>query len=208
MSSRTVAATVLGLALLPAAAGLAAASRFEPAAGCDFRRARWGMAPDEVRGVEAGPPAIVESSLLGWQRTLGGQPCTVTYLFLEDRLCMGVFQFSNTHARLSPYFDDAATFRDELTALHGEPHLEKWRWADDVFANDRALWGEALGFGLVHYELGWAAGQSLVAMRMSGGNAQADIVVLMADLRCFAESRRAFADFFAEKVGLPSPYFR
>jgi len=186
----------------------AADSRFAPAEGADFRQARWGMSVREVRTSEPGAPAIVEDDLRSWPTRVGGQPCLVSYLFLEGRLCMGIYQFSDTHQDLQPYFDDAATFRDELVALHGEPQIEKWRWADDVFKHDRALWGESLGFGLVHYELGWAGARSLVALRLSGGNTKADIVVLMADLRCFAESRRAFAELFAEKVGLPSPYFR
>ena len=41
---------------------------------------------------------------------------------------------------------------------------------------------EALGLGLVRYELGWMTDSSIVALRMSGGNLQGDILLLAGDV--------------------------
>ena len=50
--------------------------------------------------------------------------------------------------------------------------------------------------------------RSIVALRMSGGNLLADILVLYADRTCFPDGQAAFGAFFADEVGIPSPYYR
>ncbi len=203
-----VLATLGAVVLTAAAMAAPTGNRFAAAAGCDFRHARWGMTVAEVRAAEPGTPFQADGSLVCWQTDVGGQPCTVSYFFHQDRLCLGIYQFSDTNDELSHYFDDAKTYRNELVTLYGDPGLEKWRWADETLANDRSLWAETLGFGLMTYELGWLHGRNLVAMRMSGGSVKADIVILVASPACFAEGRRDFAGYFSRVIGDASPFFR
>ncbi|MEZ4389266.1 MAG: hypothetical protein R3D98_17100 [Candidatus Krumholzibacteriia bacterium] len=195
-------------ALLLLLAVPAAAARFDTEDGADVRRVRWGMSPGEVRRREPGTPTIIDGSLLIFPTRVNDQPCTVSYLFHQDKLCMVFYQFSDIHEELGPYFDEVEQVKAELVAHHGEPQIDRWDWEDPLFAQDPELKAEALGLGLVRYELGWMTDRSLVAVRMSGGNLKADILVMYADVNCFPAGQEGFGDLFAAVVGLPSPYFR
>lgn len=179
-----------------------------PAGGKDFRAAVWGQSRQQVRRFETAPPHLDEGPLLAFAATAAGQPCQVIYLFQNDRLCMGFYQWSDTHADLAPYFDDAAARRADLARAWGEPQIERWDWEDPMFKQEPSLRAEALGLGLVRYELGWLTERSLIALRMSGGSLKADLVLMYADRTCFPVGQELFGKFFADKIGLPTPYYR
>lgn len=205
MRARNIVITIGLLVLMAIPAG---ATRFAADEGADVRRVRWGMTPHEVRQLEAGTPTDVDGQLLIYPTRIDDQPCQVSYLFQRDRLCMVFYQFSDLFEELDRYFTEVQAVRTELVDQHGDPQIDRWDWEDPMFADDPSLKGEALGLGLVRYELGWMTERSLVALRMSGGNLEADILVMYADRTCFPAGQQAFDRLFARKVGLPSPYFR
>lgn len=182
--------------------------RFDTAEDADVRRVRWGMPVREVRNLEPGTPKLVQDALVIYGTTTNDQPCTISYLFREGKLCMVFYQFSDLFDDLLPYFDEVQRVRDELVARHGDPQIDRWDWEDPMFAEDPQLKGEALGLGLVRYELGWMTERSLVAVRMSGGSLKADIMVMYADASQFPAGQDRFDEVFTSVVGLPSPYFR
>lgn len=205
-------AVVLLIASWPAPGARAAAPPDAPAplpaADADFRAARWGMSPAEVRASESAAPDLSEGPLLAFPATVAGDSCRVLYFFQDRKLCMGFYQWSDTHADLAPYFEDAERLRGLISAAYEEPAIENWDWEDPMFAEDPAMRAEALGLGLVRYELGWMNARSLVALRLAGGDLKADILVMYADRRCFPRGQDAFGAFFADRVGVPSPYYR
>ncbi len=190
-----------------AAPSLAAAA-VVPSAGKDFRAATWGQSRQQVRAQEQAPATVDLGPLLAFPATVAGQPCQVIYLFADEELCMGFYQWSDTHEDLTPYFADATARRDELAIAWGEPRIERWDWDDPLFANEPAMRAEALGLGLVRYELGWLNDRSLVALRLSGGSLKADLVLMYADRTRFPIGQESFASFFARTIGLPTPYYR
>lgn len=207
MSVRFALAAAL-LAILSSLAFAAAEQRFDTAEGADVRRVSWGMSVRQVRNLEPGTPTVVEGVLVIYTTEVNDQPCTVSYLFHDEKLCMVFYQFSDLFAELPPYFDEVEKVRAELVQRHGDPEIDRWDWEDPMFAEDPALKGEALGLGLVRYELGWMTERSLVALRMSGGNLKADILVMYADVSAFPAGQDRFERLFSAMVGLPSPYFR
>lgn len=194
--------------LVASGSAAAAADKPLPAGGRDFRNVDWGASRQQVRQSERPAPTVNDGPLLVFPAVVSGQPCQVVYFFQDNRLCMGFYQWSNTRSELNAYFDDATARRDELVAAWGEPQIEKWDWEDPMFAEDASLRAEALGLGLVRYELGWMADHSIVALRMSGGNLEGDVLVMYADRTCFPTGQEAFGAFFAKRVGVPSPYYR
>jgi hypothetical protein len=194
--------------MLAITAGLPAAERPLPVSGHDFRAADWGMSSDEVRRSEPAAPSLGDGPLLAFPAEVGGHPCQVIYLFQTNRLCMGFYLWSDIHDDLAAYFDDAAALRDVLAVAWQEPQIEKWDWEDPMFRDDPEMRAEALGLGLVRYELGWMTDDSIVALRMSGGNLEGDILLMYADRTCFPSGQEAFRSFFSDRIGLPSPYYR
>jgi hypothetical protein len=179
-----------------------------PADGKDFRSAVWGHSRQKIRRQEASPPIHDEGPLLIFPAVVSDQDCRVIYLFHDDKLCIGFYQWSDTHEDLASYFDDARDRRGDLSAIWGTPPIDRWDWEDPMFKNEPSLHAEALGLGLVRYELGWMTDRSIIAMRMSGGNLKADILVMYADKTCFPSGQDIFGRFFADKIGLPTPYYR
>lgn len=204
MLARMITAWTLAAVL----AGPATAARFDTQDGADVRRVRWGMSPTEVRQREAGTPTIVDGSLLIFGTEVDGQPCTISYLFNQGKLCMAFYQFSDIHDDLAPYFDEVEQVKAELVERHGLPHIDRWDWEDPLFADDPTLKADALGLGLVRHEAGWMTDRSLVALRLAGGNLKADILVMYADVAGFPGGQDRFGELFAAVVGLPSPYYR
>ena len=198
---------LLGPCPLPAIAADIAAPPV-PADGADFRAVRWGASAAAVRKSEPGSLLAAEGPLLVFRATAAGHDCRVIYFFRDDKLCMGFYQWSDTHADLAPYFDDATALRAQLSAVYDEPPIERWDWDDPMFAEQPDLRAEALGLGLVRYELGWMSERSIVALRLSGGDLKADILVMYADRRCFPDAQNTFGAFFSGKVGVPTPYYR
>jgi hypothetical protein len=201
-------ASLVTVLILATAAAVWASDAPLPTGDHDFRAATWGMTRQQVRASEPGRASHAGGPLLVYPTEVAGQPCQVIYLFHQDRLCMGFYQWSDIHDDLAAYFTDAEGLRDALAAAWQDPQIEKWDWEDPIFQDDPAMRAEALGLGLVRYELGWMIDRSIVAMRMSGGNLQGDIVIMYADRTCFPSGQAAFGDFFADTVGLPSPYYR
>ena len=197
-----------GVLLLIGAVAASATDHPLPTGGKDFRAATWGQSRQEVRSSESAAPSLDDGPLLAFPATVSGQPCQVIYLFTQNRLCMGFYQWSNIHSDLATYFTDAAAHREVLVSAWQDPQIDKWDWEDPMFENDPDMRAEALGLGLVRYELGWMIDRSIVALRMSGGNLEGDILVMYADRTCFTTGQEAFGAFFDDRVGLPSPYYR
>lgn len=179
-----------------------------PLDGKDFRQASWGQTRQQVRASESSKPHLDDGPLMAFPATVANHPCQVLYLFRDNKLCMGFFQFSDIDANLNSYFTAATLLRKELVEAWEEPQVEKWDWEDPMFAEDPELRAEALGLGLVNYEVGWMIDRSIAALRMSGGNLKADIVVMLADRTSFPAGQDVFGEFFANTVGVPSPYYR
>ena len=198
---------LITLIIMPGATALAYGD-IAPQDGKDFRQASWGQTPQQVRASESGKLVLDDGPILIFEATAANHPCRAIYLFKENKLCMGFIQFSDIDADLNSYFTAATLLRKELVAAWEEPQVEKWNWEDPMFAEDPELRAEALGLGLVNYEVGWMIDRSIAALRMSGGNLKADIVIMLADRTSFPAGQDVFGEFFANTVGVPSPYYR
>ncbi len=113
---KTIAIALAGLALL--AAGSARGEDF------DFRRARWGMSPDEVRRAEteATPFADMEG-LLTYRGTIAGVEADIIYLFQDGRLERGVYSIEPVDPQTVS--GDYRKVRSRLLELYGLPPVEK-----------------------------------------------------------------------------------
>ncbi len=118
---KTIVVSLAGLVLL--AAGIVRAEEF------DFRRARWGMSPGEVRNseTEAVPFADMEG-ILSYQGTIGGVEAVIFYLFQDNHLKRGVYSIEPVDP--SEVIGDYQAARSLLFELHGRPPVEKLNLED------------------------------------------------------------------------------
>ncbi len=117
---RTIAIVITALAVL-----FAGAARAEE---LDFRGARWGMTPDEVRQAEAAPFADMEGLLI-YRGTIAGVEADVIYLFQDGRLERGVYSIEPVDSRTVS--EDYRKVRSHLLEIHGRPAVEKMNLEED-----------------------------------------------------------------------------
>lgn len=118
---KTIVISLAGLVLL--AAGIVRAEEF------DFRQARWGMSPDEVRKSETEAVLFAEmEGVLSYQGTIGGVEAVIFYLFRDNRLERGVYSIEPVDpGDVIGAYQAAHSF---LFELHGQPPVEKLNLED------------------------------------------------------------------------------
>lgn len=176
--------------------------------GGDFRGARWGQSPLEVEKLEAKAPFRRDKQLVMFHDEFQGTPTEVIYLFLGDKLVMGFTHVLVQHDDLNQYFDDYEQVKEDLVRTLGAPAVENRQLSLPELENDRSMWGEALGFGLIKVEAGWLLRDTGVAVRLSGENFDGHLMTIYFSRKDMDAGRSAFKDYYARNIGVPNKYFQ
>ena len=174
----------------------------------DFRDALWGQTPAEVQRQESAPPFYRDDHLVIYRGEFQDTPADVIYYFLNDKLVMGFVHLLLDHEDLAAYFDDYEAVKSALGRQVGVPDAENWQMSLPELEEDHSLWGDALGFGLIKVEAGWLLGDSGLALRLSGGNLQGQLMLVQFSRQDMNAGRAAYRDYFAQMIGVPNKYFR
>ncbi|MBU8870841.1 MAG: hypothetical protein KOO60_08290 [Gemmatimonadales bacterium] len=174
----------------------------------DFRAASWGQSPLEVENLEAVAPFYRDENLVIFRDDFQGIPADVIYFFHEDKLIMGFTHLLIEHADLEDYFTDYEQVKNSLGQGLGSPHVENWQMSLPELEEDRSMWADALGFGLIKVEAGWLLGTTGVALRLSGGNFSGHLMMIHFSQSDMNTGRGAYKEYFAQKIGVPNEYFR
>ena len=132
-SSRLV--VVGAILLIGAVAANAAVDGPLPRGGNDFRAATWGQSRQEVRKTEATAPILDDGPLLAFPAKVGGHPCQVIFLFSQNRLCMGFYQWSDIHEDLAAYFGDAAKLYGDFQDMPVDILGFDFTYSEDLISN-------------------------------------------------------------------------
>jgi len=96
---------------------------------------------------------------------------------------------------------------DTITAHIGQPYAENWSYVPELADEQREVWADALGFGLLKIETGWKLDGTEVALRLSGGNLSAHVLVAYISQPDLESGRQTYLAYFEKQMGLPNPYF-
>lgn len=190
------------------AGALSASAQISATGEGNFRSAKWGQSPAEVKNLEEIPPFYKDKNLLIFHDKFQDTPTEVIYFFLDNRLIMGLTHLLPNHDDLNQYFTDYEKVKAVLGENLGTPDIENWQMFLPDLENDRSLWAEALGFGLIKVETGWMMGDTGIAIRLSGANFKGHLTTLHFSLDDMNAGRLAYKDYFAEEIGVPNEYFR
>ena len=199
--------TVVFLSILAVGSWPAAAQNPVTGEG-DFRGARWGQSPLEVEELESAAPVHRDDRLAVFRDDFQGTPAEVIYFFLDEKLVMGFTHLLIEHDDLEAYFTDYEQVKTSLTQGLGSPDVENWQLSLPELEEDRSLWAEALGFGLIKVEAGWLLGDTGVALRLSGGNFSGHLMMIHFSRDDMNAGRMAYKEYFGQKIGVPNSYFR
>ncbi len=203
-----IAAFITALLCLVLAGASSATAQISATGEGNFRSAQWGQSPEDVRILEKVPPFYKDKNLLIFHDKFQDIPTEVIYFFLENRLIMGFTHLLANHDDLNNYFIDYEKLKAALGQDLGTPDMENWQLFLPDLENDRSLWAEALGFGLIKVETGWMMGDTGIALRLSGANFKGHLTTIHFSLADMNAGRLAYRDYYAEEIGVPNEYFR
>jgi hypothetical protein len=174
----------------------------------DFRAAHWGQTQEEVQRLEGKTPIRKDDSLVVFQDSFQGMPAEVAYFFMEEKLVMGFTRLQLDHTDLDDYFADYEQVKAFLAQRMGSPDVENWQMNLPDLEENRSMWAEALGFGLIKVEAGWLFDKTAIALRLSGAELAGHLTIIHISLMDMNNSRIAFKDYFAQRIGVPNQYFQ
>ncbi len=177
-------------------------------ADSNFRSAQWGQSPDEVESLEEVAPLYRDNTLLIFHDRFLGIPTEVIYFFLDSRLIMGLTHMRPEHNDLEQYFADYEQVKSAIGRNLGTPDRENWQFFLPDLENDRPLWAEALGFGMIKVEAGWLLPGTGIAIRLSGSKLKGHLTTIHFSMDDMNAGRLAYKEYFAEEVGVPNEYFQ
>ena len=185
-----------------------AAAQYPSTGSGDFRGANWGQTPLEVEQMEDKAPFHRDDQLVIFRDEFQGAPAEVIYFFLENKLVMGFTHLLAEHDDLDKYFNDYEDLKSALGQRLGAPDVENWQLSLPELEEDRSLWAEALGFGLIKAEAGWLIDNTGIALRLSGGNFKGHLMMVHFSRADMNAGRKAYRDYFARNIGVPNEYFQ
>ena len=103
--------------------------------GVHFRQATWGMTKKEVKQVERMEGHSLWN-LLVYTSEVEGIETTIQYIFDEERLVKGQYQFSDETLSDYGYYKAYKDLKDALEKKYDEPAETSATWTDDTYKND------------------------------------------------------------------------
>ncbi len=195
---------ILSLAL---AIALPAAAQNPATEDTDFRAANWGQSPSEVMAQEKSELIQQDDSLIIYRDEFRGTIAEVIYFFVDNKLIMGFTHLLIDHNDLEEYFTKYDQVKSYLGEKIGIPDVENWDMSLPELENDRSMWADGLGFGLIKAEAGWVLNDTGVALRLSGGNFKGHLTMIHFSLADMDRGRIAYKKYYAQKAGVPNEYF-
>jgi len=105
--------------------------------GPDFRKATWGMTPDQVRTTEPAPPAEVTESEGEVVLRYETADSRLLYIFVDNKLVRAKDISKATHEDPNGFIADFAALEPELLEKYGKPTTDRAIWENDLFQQER-----------------------------------------------------------------------
>ncbi len=138
-----------------------------------FRDTRWGMSKNQVFELE-GRTANHEKSygleILKYRKKAMGLDCLIEFIFAGNKLIRGKYIFLEEHKHKNQYISDYKKIKDWLTEMHGMPQGSNVTWRNDLYKEDYANWGLAVGLGHLEYSSLWKNQEVEIFLTLSGEN--------------------------------------
>ena len=142
-----------------------------------FRKAKWGMTPDQVKKTESGVEWQESKSdygpILYFETEIALLEARALYYFVDNSFERGNYLITEKHTNDRQYLIDHNTLKEILTEKYGKPSEEKEIWLNDLYQDDRQNWGTAVSIGHVIFTTTWdeAIGtQGIIGLVLKGDN--------------------------------------
>lgn len=135
-----------------------------------FRNTSWGDSKLVVRNCENSIFQDEDPNTLWYSGQIGGHPCVILYLFVEDKLVRAKYILQEDHSNLNRHIDSFFDIKSNLEKKYGKATTDDVVWHNDLYQKDQQEWGFAISLGHLTCYSEWNAGETLVNIAMDGEN--------------------------------------
>lgn len=173
----------------------AASSEIVENPNADFRNACWG---DSMETVIANEKIDLESSELEDGRTgllgetsVGGHSAYAIYYFDDDKLCQGIYGFTEEYSNGMYYINNYNALKDTLKSKYGEPVSDETIKMEKDSLIEAAGEAKALEYGYVLYRVIWETDDTQIMMALMSQNYDIKWFIQYTDMNYEAEPNTA-----------------
>ena len=134
----------------------------------DFRKTRWGMTRDQVKGTETGRIEKDDAAMLVYSDVVSGIDAYVVYFFTYDKLTRTQYAFKRTHANENEYLGDFQNIKMSLSHTYGGPRVDKQFWNNELYRDDHKRWGFAISIGHLSFITQWTNESTDITLMLTG----------------------------------------
>jgi len=138
----------------------------------DFRKTNWGITSEQVKILEEAKLVMDNGKMLSYDGTVGGYPCQIAYLFVQDQLTISHYFFKIDHTADSLYIHDFEKLKKAVSEKYGAPRLDDATWKDATSRNSNEKLGPAIRAGHVKLATQWETPATEVWLFLGGENSQ------------------------------------
>ena len=138
----------------------------------DFRKTNWGITSEQVKILEEAKLVMDNGKMLSYDGTVGGYPCQIAYLFVEDQLTISHYFFKIEHTVDSLYIHDYEKLKKAVSEKYGASRLDDATWKDEMSRNSNEKLGPAIRAGNVKLATQWETPTTEVWLFLGGENSQ------------------------------------
>ena len=129
----------------------------------------WGDAPDRLRGTVSGDIERDDQGKLIYLRNIHDHGVLEGYEFLQESLVRGQFIVLQRPLHgLNEFIGYYTSVKQALTAVYGEPTVDRIVWDNDLYQPLPDYWGVAVMIGHLHYHANWEVAEGTITLELTG----------------------------------------
>lgn len=136
----------------------------------DFREISWGMTVEKVKEIEDGKILDENASMFVYAVNLAGHDALLFYRHKNNLVYGGGYSFQARHSDENEYITDYQELKALLIDQYGAPDSDEMLWKNDLYKDDLAHRGRAVGQGDLVYWADWDAGNTKIELALHGKN--------------------------------------
>ena len=138
----------------------------------DFRKMNWGDTPEELMSAYPNVDWNIEEEgdYLVYMAVdvVGGLQTKIVYLFIDNKLQTGMYEFQTYHSANNLYYEDYQSISSILNKKYDMEEDENWN--DTSWKGDKDNIGYALRMGHVEFEERYEDQKSMIVHHLTGGD--------------------------------------
>lgn len=135
----------------------------------DTLHRHWGEAPARLRTAVSGDIERDEQGKLIYLRNIHDHGVLEGYEFRQESLVRGQYiVLQRPLYGLNEFIGYYTSLKRALSALYGEPQLDRVVWDNDLYQPIPDYWGVAVMIGHLHYHATWETAEGTIALELTG----------------------------------------